>query len=98
MDFLADAHGEMWKCRALSATLVVEELLAQNSHKCILVNRGATIYSFGDKELGSALGFCGLSLGQGISDAKDIALRMGNKPSVLTLTQDKFSNRIQHMK
>ena len=96
MHFSAEAHAEMWKCRALSAVLA-EEPMAHNNHKCILVNREAAIYSLGDKEAGSFLGFCGLNLGQNISDAKYIALRIGDKPSVLTLTQEKFSDRIQHM-
>ena len=96
MDFSAEAHAEMWKYRALSAVLA-EEQMAHNTHKCILVNREAAIYSFGDKEAGSILGFCDLSLGQNISDAKDIVLRIGDKPSVLTLTQEKFSDQIQHM-
>ena len=51
MDFSTDAHAEIWKCRALSAILA-EEPLAQNSHKCILIDREVTIYSFGDKEVG----------------------------------------------
>ena len=96
MHFSAEAHAEMWKCRALSAVLA-EEPMAHNNHKCILVNREAAIYSFGDKEAGSILGFCGLSLGQNISDAKDIALRIGDKPSELALTQEKFLDQIQHM-
>ena len=97
MDFLEDAHAKFWKCRELSAVLW-RKSLAQNSHKCILVNREAAIYSFGDKKVGSILGFCGLSLGKGISDAKAIALHIGDKLSVLSLTQEKFSDRIQHMK
>ena len=87
----------MWKCRELNA-VSTQELLAYNSHKCLLENWKATIYSFGDKEAGSILGFCGLSLGQGISDAKDIALHIVDKPSILILTQEKFSDRIQQMK
>ena len=96
MDFSTDVHVDIWKCRVLSA-IFTEEPLAKNSHKCILVNREAAIYRFGDKEAGSILGFCGLNLGQNISDAKDIVLRIGDKPSVLTLTQEKFSDQIQHM-
>ena len=96
MHFLAEAHAEMWKCRALSVVLA-EEPMAHNNYKCILVNREAAIYSFGDKEAGSILGFCGFTPGPNISDTTDIALRIGDKPSVLTLTQEQFSDRIQHM-
>ena len=74
------------------------EPLAQNSHRCIVVNRETAIYSFGDKGAGSILGFCGLSLGQGISNTKDIVLRIGEKPSILILNQEIFLDRIQHIK
>ncbi len=86
----------MYKCRALSAILA-HHPLALNAHKCILVNREAAIYSFGDKGAGAFLGYCGLSIGQGITRKEDIVARIGDKPAIKSLGQDAFDELIKQI-
>lgn len=95
-DFTPNAGAEMCKCRALS-TILAEHPLAANAHKYILVNREAAIYSFGDKGAGSLLGYCGLSLGQGITQKEDIVAQIGEKPSIKSLSQDTFDELIKRL-